>query len=171
LKNIILIGMPAAGKSTVGVILAKLLGYDFIDSDILMALEQNRPLSQIIAEDGYDSFILTEGRIGEKIRCSRTVVATGGSMIFSERAMRNLAVNGLVVWLDVPAEELEHRLIGTMEDRGVATPVKMDFREILEMREPLYLKYADIRVECKGTTEQVAADLRDKLIKEKLLSS
>lgn len=167
MNNIILIGMPATGKSTVGVILAKLLGYGFIDTDILISLDQKRCLSQIIAEDGYDRFIEIEGHVGENISCERTVIATGGSMVFSENAMKKLSDGNVVIWLDTPVEELEKRLVGTLADRGVATPVKMSFQEIFEMREPLYRKYADIRFVCNGTTEEVAFDLRDMLLKEK----
>ena len=169
MKNIILIGMPATGKSTVGVILAKLLGYNFLDTDILLALEKKRPLSQIITEDGYDKFIEYEGCVGAGIKTERTVIATGGSMVFSEEAMRAFRQSGTVVWLDTPVAELEKRLIGTLLDRGVATPVKMSLSEIYEMREPLYRKYADYRVPCDGGTELVVSNLRDLLLREKLI--
>ena len=169
MKNIVLIGMPATGKSTIGVILAKLLGYNFIDTDILLSLEQKRPLSQIISEDGYDKFIESEGKIGESIQCEKTVIATGGSMVFSENAMKDLSENGIVVWLETPVEELKKRMIGTLTDRGVATPTKMTLREIFEIREPLYKKYAAIQFPCVGTSELVATRLREKLIKEMLV--
>lgn len=169
MKNIVLIGMPASGKSTVGVILAKLLGYNFLDTDILLALEQGRPLPQIIDEDGYDRFILWEGLIGEGLRCEKTVVATGGSMVFSDNAMRALSENALVVWLDAPPEELEHRMAGGLAARGVATPFEMTVAEIYAMREPLYRKYAGLRVLSAGSTEAAAQALRDRLLSEKLL--
>jgi len=164
MKNIVLIGMPAAGKSTVGVILAKLLGYDFIDTDILLALEQKRPLLQIIAQDGYESFIEYEGRIVESLKCEKTVIATGGSMVFSEKAMQALSENGIVIWLDTPVEELEKRMVGTLRERGVAAPADMTVREIFEVREPLYNKYAALRISCTGSTELAATELRDRLI-------
>jgi len=169
MKNIILIGMPATGKSTVGVILAKLLGYNFIDTDILLSLNQKRPLSQIISEDGYDSFIKFEGQVGKKTKTERTVIATGGSMVFSEDAMKALAAGGTVIWLDTPVSELEKRLVGTLLDRGVATPAKMTMSEIYEMREPLYSKYADFRVPCDGVTELVATNIRDLLKNKRLI--
>jgi len=169
MKNIILIGMPATGKSTVGVILAKLIGYNFLDTDILLALEQKRPLSQIIDEDGYDKFIEFEGQAGKNLRTEKTVIATGGSMVFSEEAMKVLSESGTVIWLDTPVSELEKRLVGTLEDRGVATPVKMTLGEIYEMREPLYRKYADYIVPCDGVTELVATKLRKKLKDENLI--
>ena len=169
MNNIILIGMPATGKSTVGVILAKLIGYNFLDTDILLALEKKCPLSQIISEDGYDKFIEYEGLIGAGIKAERTVIATGGSMVFSENAMRAFRENGTIVWLDTPVAELEKRLVGTLLDRGVATPVKMSLSEIYEMREPLYRKYADYRIPCDGLTELVVSNLQALLLREKLI--
>jgi shikimate kinase len=168
-KNVVLIGMPASGKSTVGVILAKLLGYNFLDTDILLALEQGRPLPQIISEDGYDRFIQLEGLVGEGLRCGKTVIATGGSMVFSENAMRALSENALVVWLDVPPEELERRMAGGLAARGVATPFEMTVAEIYATREPLYRKYAGLRVPSEGSTEEAATALRNRLFREKLL--
>ena len=161
--------MPATGKSTVGVILAKMLGYDFLDADILIALKQKRPLAQIISEEGYNKFIEIEGLIGIGIKCEKTVIATGGSMVFSEAAMKNLSENGITVWLDTPVSDLENRLIGSLADRGVATPAKMSFQEIYDMREPLYRKYADLRIACEGTTEKVATELRERLIRDRLI--
>ncbi len=166
MKNIILIGMPATGKSTVGVVLAKLMGYSFIDTDILISNFEKRPLAQIIADEGYDAFIEIEGRAGAGLSCEKTIVATGGSMVFSEAAMKNLTSLGTVVWLDTPVEELESRVIGSLEDRGVATPHRMSFREIFEQRRPLYEKYADVRISCKGNAETVVSTLRKILAEE-----
>lgn len=166
MNNIILIGMPATGKSTVGVVLAKLMGYDFIDTDILISNSQKKPLSQIIADVGYDAFIAIEGGVGAGLYCEKTVIATGGSMVFSESAMANLRALGTLVWLDTPVEELECRVTGSLEDRGVATPSKMGFREIYEQRRPLYEKYADVRLSCKGNAEEVVSTLRMMLSEE-----
>lgn len=169
MKNITLIGMPASGKSTVGVILAKLIGYNFLDTDILLALKQGRPLSEIITQDGYDKFIEFEGLVGKSIKTDKTVIATGGSMVFSENAMKALSKDGTLVWLDVPVSELEKRLVGTLLERGVATPKAMTLAEVYEMREPLYRKYADFRLPCEGSTELTARALRDLLQREKLI--
>ncbi len=169
MKNIILIGMPASGKSTVGVILAKLIGYNFLDTDILLTISEGRPLSQIITQDGYDKFVELEGEVGESIKADKTVIATGGSIVFSEGAMKALSESGTLVWLDVPVSELKKRLVGTLLDRGVATPRIMSLEEIYEMREPLYRKYADYRIICEGTTELVARALRDLLLRERLI--
>lgn len=166
MRNIILIGMPATGKSTVGVVLAKMLGYDFLDTDILISNKEKRPLSQIIAECGYERFIEIEGEAGAGLSCERTVISTGGSMVFSEPAMENLSKLGAVVWLDTPVSVLETRLLGSLEDRGVAIPRKMGFREIFELRRPLYEKYADIRIPCEGSVEEVAALLCRRLSEE-----
>ena len=160
MDNIILIGMPGTGKSTVGVVLAKLLGFDFIDTDLLMARRAGRPLSEIITQDGYNSFIALEGSTGAELRCFKTVVATGGSMVFSENAMKNLSGLGIVVWLDTPAEVIEQRIGGALAQRGVATPRAMTVADIYADREPLYRRWAQLRLPCEGNTEQVVADLK-----------
>lgn len=163
MDNIILIGMPATGKSTVGVVLAKLIGYDFIDTDILISKDQGRPLSLIIAQDGYDRFIEIEGKAGAGLSCEKTVVATGGSMVFSENAMKNLSSRGKIVWIDSPLPELEKRVLGSLEERGVATPEKMTLRQIFDLRRPLYEKYADVRIDGTESTEAVVLLIREKL--------
>ena len=163
MDNIILIGMPGTGKSTVGVVLAKLLGYDFIDTDIVISNKEKRPLSQIIAEDGYNRFIEIEGEVGAELKCSRCVIATGGSMVFSENAMNNLKSLGTLVWLDTPLEVLEERLSKNMMERGVGTPRKMTVKEIFEVREPLYCRWSELRLPCRGDAEQVVEDLRKML--------
>ena len=165
MDNIILIGMPATGKSTVGVVLAKLVGYDFIDTDILISKSEGRPLSRIIAEEGYDRFIEIEGRAGAELRCEKTVVATGGSMVFSESAMINLSSQGVVVWIAPPLPELEKRVSGSLEERGVATPKKMTMSEIYDLRRPLYEKYADIMIDGTENAETVVSQIREKLRK------
>ena len=160
MDNIVLIGMPGTGKSTVGVVLAKLLGFDFIDTDLVMAKRAGRPLSEIITQDGYDRFIELEGKTGEELICHRTVIATGGSMVFSESAMKNLSRLGLVVWLDTPAEVIEQRIGGALEARGVATARAMTVKEIYADRQPLYRRWAQLRLPCEGNTEQVVAALK-----------
>ena len=163
MDNIILIGMPATGKSTVGIVLAKLIGYDFIDVDILISKEQGRPLSRIIAEEGYDRFIEIEGKAGAGLRCEKTVVATGGSMVFSEAAMKNLSSLGKLVWIDSPLSELEKRVSGSLAERGVASPKKMTMGQIFDLRHPLYKKYADIKIDGSGNPEAVVSLIRERL--------
>lgn len=165
MDNIILIGMPGTGKSTVGVVLAKLLGFNFIDTDILISNKDkaSRPLWQIIAQDGFESFLRAEGQVGKELCCSHSVVATGGSMVYSENAMENLARLGLIVWLDTPVSVIEERIGGGLQERGVATPRKMTVAEIYAEREQLYRRWAQLSFPCVGNTEQVVTKLRDQL--------
>lgn len=160
MKNIVLIGMPGTGKSTVGVILAKRLGCGFIDTDIQIAKEEGRTLPRILEEDGIEGFLKIEERIGLGLRCSGTVIATGGSMVFSKAAMERLCASGVVVWLETPLDELESRLEQTREERGVAAPEGMTIRDIYQKRAPLYEKYADIRINCVQGTDNVVAAVR-----------
>ena len=118
-KNIILIGMPGAGKSTVGVVLAKRLGYRFLDSDLLIQEKQGRTLSQIIHEEGTDGFLAIEDEINSEIRTERCVIATGGSAVYGKRAMQHLKSIGTIIYLQVSLENLKKRL-GDLTDRGVA---------------------------------------------------
>ena len=94
MENIVLIGMPGSGKSTLGVLLAKALGYSFIDTDLIISRLANKPLQKILNEDGLDSFLQLEQKVGEELECDTTVVATGGSMVLSDSAMQNLKKHG-----------------------------------------------------------------------------
>ncbi|MBR4158292.1 MAG: AAA family ATPase [Oscillospiraceae bacterium] len=164
MKNIVLIGMPGTGKSTVGVVLAKYMGYDYLDTDILLSRRQQRTLPQLIEAEGLERFLQLEGEAGLSIECSDTVIATGGSMVFSGDAMEHLRSGAVVVWLETPLEVLEARLSRTArEDRGVAAPSDMSVREIYEQREPLYAKYADVRIRCGEGVDGVVADVRTAL--------
>ena len=164
MKNIVLIGMPGTGKSTVGVVLAKYMGYDYLDTDILLSRRQQRTLPQLIEAEGLERFLHLEGEAGLSIECSDTVIATGGSMVFSGDAMEHLRSGAVVVWLETPLEVLEARLSRTArEDRGVAAPSDMSVREIYEQREPLYAKYADVRIRCGEGVDGVVADVRTAL--------
>ena len=117
-NNVVFIGMPGVGKSTIGVVVAKRLGYHFIDSDILIQEQENRLLKEIIAEEGLDGFIEIEGRVNASIQTERGVIATGGSVVYHKGAMEHLKEIGLVVYLKVSYEELEKRL-GDLRERGV----------------------------------------------------
>lgn len=161
MKNIVLIGMPGTGKSTVGVILAKRLGYDFLDTDILLARREGRTLPQILAQEGLDGFLAREGALGRSVDCRQTVIATGGSMVLSEEAMAHLRRDGVTVWLETPVEVLERRLANNArEDRGVAAPHEMTVGEIYAVRQPYYQRNADIIVPCRQGVDQVVADIR-----------
>ena len=160
MKNIVLIGMPGTGKSSVGVILAKHLSYAFLDTDIELAHRTGRTLPCILAEDGLERFLQLEGETGEAVACTDTVIATGGSMIFSEGAMRNLRTSGFTIWLETPVETLQERLMGgSRERRGVAAPSDMTVADIYALREPLYAKYADLRVRCRDGVENTVSDI------------
>lgn len=162
MKNIVLIGMPATGKSTVGVILAKRLGYSFLDADIMIAQREGRTLPQIIAEEGIERFLEIEGQTGLAISCESTVIATGGSMVFSDAAMAHLKENAITIWLETPLDALEARYArNSREDRGVAAPSDMTLEDIYNLRKPLYEKYADIILQCEEGTENVVRQIRE----------
>ncbi len=143
--NITLIGMPGAGKSTVGVVLAKVLGYDFIDSDLLIQKEEGKLLWQIIAEKGCDGFALVEERVNSGIQADRSVIATGGSVVYSGRAMQHLRQISTVVYLKVSCDTLKNRL-GDLEKRGVSFRPGQTLEGLYAERIPLYEKYAHITV-------------------------
>ncbi len=164
MKNIVLIGMPGTGKSTVGVVLAKYMGYDYLDTDILLSRRQRSTLPKLIESEGLERFLQLEGEAGLSVERSDTVIATGGSMVFSEAAMEHLRANAVVVWLETPLDVLEARLSRTArEDRGVAAPADMSVRDIYAQRAPLYTKYADVRIRCGEGVDGVVADIRTAL--------
>ena len=146
LKNVILIGMPGVGKSTIGVILAKKLGYEFVDSDLLIQSKEKRLLKEIIAEEGLDGFLEIEADVNASVDIENVVLATGGSVVYKERAMKHLKEIGTVVYLKVSYEELEKRL-GNLKDRGVALKEGQTLKDLCDERCPLYEKYADIIVD------------------------
>jgi len=158
--------MPGTGKSTVGVILAKQLGYDFMDTDILIATREKQSLPQIIAAQGVDALLRIEGEVGEAIDCERTVIATGGSMVLSAGAMEKLKSQGVVIWMRTPLEELERRFaLCSKEDRGVAAPAGTSTEDIYALRKPLYEKYADMIIDCAQGTENCVRQLLEVLEK------
>lgn len=146
MRNVILIGMPGVGKSTVGVLLAKKLGYEFIDSDLLIQTQEKRVLKDIIAEEGLDGFLEIEADVNASVEIESAVLATGGSVVYRERAMKHLKEIGTVVYLKVSYEELEKRL-GDLQERGVALKEGQTLKDLCDERCPLYEKYADIIVD------------------------
>ena len=147
--NIILIGMSGAGKSTLGVLLAKALGKNFFDTDILIQQTDGRLLQQIIDTDGIEYFLSLESRVIAELELHGCVIATGGSVVYSDEAMRHLAKSGTVVYLDVEYEELARRL-SNIKTRGIVFRGSSDLRSVYEERLPLYENYAEIRVACTG---------------------
>lgn len=149
MKNIILIGMPGAGKSTVGVVLAKKLGYAFLDADLVIQSREGKLLHEIISERGVEGFWQVEESVGESIEAQRTVIATGGSAVYGPKAMAHYKQIGTVVYLSLPLAEIRERL-GDLDERGVTLREGQNLSGLYEERVPLYEKYADCTVACGG---------------------
>ena len=149
IRNIILIGMPGVGKSSVGVVLAKILGYRFLDSDLVIQEQEGKLLHEIIEEKGLEGFLEVEDRINSTITCEKSIVATGGSAVYGEAAMNHFKEIGTVVYLKSDYETIVERL-GDLKARGVAMKEGQSLRELYDERCPLYEKYADIIVDESG---------------------
>ena len=163
MSNIVLIGMPGSGKSTVGVVLAKHMGYRFVDSDLLIQERENRLLSEIIAEDGLERFNTIEEEINAAIVSDRTVIATGGSVIYGPKAMEHLRRIGTVVYLKLSYEEVEERL-GDLTERGVSVREDQTLRDLYEERVPLYEKYAHIIIDNEGKSiRNVVVEIKEEV--------
>lgn len=145
MDNLILIGMPGSGKSTVGVLAAKALGYLFTDVDLLISSRAGKPLQAILEEDGTEAFLVMEEQAGCTLTARRTVIATGGSMVLSEAAMRHLKSMGKVVFIDVPFAEIERR-VTNITTRGIVFHRSETLADVFRQRTPLYQRYADITV-------------------------
>lgn len=155
--NIILIGMPGVGKSTVGVILAKVLGYQFLDADLVIQQQEGKLLREIIEEVGTEGFIEVENRVNASIEAKRTIIATGGSVVYGKEAMEHLSNIGIVVYLKVPFKTLEKRL-ADIKGRGVVLKEGQDLLGLFEERTPLYEKYADIMIDEDDLTVEQTVD-------------
>ena len=161
MDNIILIGMPGSGKSTVGVLLAKALGFDFIDTDLTLQQREGALLQEILNERGTDAFLdLEQGAICS-VTCDRSVISPGGSCVCRELSMTHLRSLGRVVYLDLPLDELEARL-NDISTRGIAMEPGQTLKDLYDRRIPLYRRWADVTVDCAGQTleETVAAVMR-----------
>ena len=156
-SNIILIGMPGAGKSTVGVLLAKSLLSSFCDTDLIIQRECKKSLCEIIAECGIAAFVETENRIVAAQDFENCVVATGGSVVYGKEAMENLRQNGTVVYLKVDCAELNKRICN-IRTRGIAMKDGTTIAELFAERSPLYEKYADSTVDCTALTPEECVD-------------
>lgn len=162
MNNITLIGMPGAGKSTLGVVLAKIMGYQFLDSDLLIQKAEKKKLSQIIKEEGIDGFKNIENRVNASIEAEETVIATGGSVVYCEEAMKHLKSIGKVVYLKLSYEAVSKRL-GDLKGRGVVLKEGQTLKDLYYERKPLYEKYADIVVDEEG--KNLEASLQEVLDK------
>ncbi|WP_022764636.1 shikimate kinase [Butyrivibrio sp. XPD2006] len=156
--NIVLIGMPTSGKSTMGVILAKILGYRFLDADIVIQEKIGKKLSEIIESEGIDGFIDIENRINSEIETERTVIATGGSVVYGKEAMDHYKNIGKVVYLKVDMDTLTKRLHNAKQ-RGVVMREGQSLISLYNERSALYEKYADITIEEKDHTMEEVIDI------------
>lgn len=159
--NIVLIGMPGAGKSTVSVVLAKKLGKNFLDSDLVIQEKTGKLLHEIISESGIEEFNKIEDSINASLNVANTIIATGGSVIYGKNAMEHLKSIGKVFYLKLSFAEIEERL-GDLKKRGVVLREGQDLKSLYEERVPLYEKYADVTIDCDGkmlreVVEEIAA--------------
>ncbi len=162
-NNVVLIGMPGAGKSTVGVLLAKAMGRNFLDTDLLIQAGENATLKEIIDRDGLDGFCEVERQYLECLEVANAVIATGGSAVYYDTAMRHLKQNGIVVYLELPLDGLRQRLTDVV-GRGVVMGPGETLESLYIKRWQLYEKYADVTIYTNGLThEQVVGRILDAL--------
>ncbi len=167
MKNIVLIGMPGAGKSTIGVILAKVLGLQFIDSDLLIQEQEKCLLKDIIERDGLEGLIKIEEQVNSEIDVNHSVIATGGSVIYGEKAMKHLREIGTVVYISLSYKSISKRL-GNIQQRGVVFREGQTLMSLYEERCPLYEQYAHVIIDAEGleieeVMEKIASEVRDKI--------
>ncbi len=153
-KNVVLTGMPGAGKSTVGVLLAKTLGLEFVDTDLIIQRRTGRLLQEIIDADGIEEFLREEEKAVLSVcDISGAVIATGGSAVYGEAAMHSLKENSRVYYLSLPVEEIEKRLVN-IKTRGIAMRRGEKIQDVYNERRALYERYADLTVYCGGRTAE-----------------
>jgi len=165
MKNIVLIGMPGAGKSTVGVVLAKHAGLNFVDSDLVIQEKTGMLLHEIITKEGDDGFRQVENRINASLQVKHSVIATGGSVIYGREAMRHLREIGTIVYLQLSYESIADRL-GDLKERGVTLREGQTLQQLYDERVPLYERYADVAVDCeKKSIREVVAEISARLLR------
>ena len=161
-ENIVLIGMPGSGKSTVGVLLAKALGMSFVDTDLELMQRTGRKLQQILDIDGLDFFLREEESTIRNLNYHHAVIATGGSVVMEPEAMEHLRENAIIIFLDVSLEELRRR-ITNIRSRGIAFAPGQKLEEIYDERIPLYRRYADLTVEMEESIEDTVEAVLQKI--------
>lgn len=149
MKNIIFIGMPASGKSTVGVVVAKRLGYDFIDTDLLIQKQEGRLLKDIIAEVGNEGFLEIENQVNRDLEVENAVISPGGSVVYCEEAMLHFKEIGIVVYLQTSYEDIYNR-ISNAKNRGVVLKEGQTLKSLYDERVKLFEKYADYTISEDG---------------------
>lgn len=164
-NNIVLIGMPGVGKSTIGVILAKILGYQFIDADLVIQEKHGKLLKEIIDERGVDGFVQVENDVNKSLNPTKAVIATGGSVVYGKEAMEHLSEIATVIYLELELPALTRRL-GNLKQRGVVLKDGQTLKDIYNERIPLYNKYADIivnehRCTIEKTVEKIVEELEN----------
>ena len=163
--NIVLIGMPSCGKSVTGVVLAKILNKKFVDGDLLIQERAGKGLQAIINEDGIDAFKKLEEEVLGSIDVTNAVIATGGSAVYYDSAMQHLKKDGIIVYIDVPIEDIKKRL-RNIKTRGVAMGKGQTLDDLYALRKPLYEKYAELTVKSsnKQSMEDTVEDILNKLL-------
>lgn len=162
-KNIVLIGMPGAGKSSIGVVLAKNMGMSFVDSDLVIQEQEGKKLHELIEELGLDGFLAIEGRVNATLHPKTAVIATGGSVVYSAQAMEHLRSIAMVVYLRLSYESIQERL-GDLAERGVVLREGLTLRGLYEERVPLYEKYANMTVDCENKNiREIVTELAKRL--------
>ena len=156
MDNIVLIGMPGTGKSTVGQALAARLDYGFVDVDDLIVEAAGKTLPEILRQDGLETFYKIENQVGRELEWTHTVIATGGSMVLYPEAMAHLKEDSVVVWLQTPFTQIQERMPADLYDRGIAAPKDESLRDIYEERRGLYAKYADLIVASRDGEDDTA---------------
>jgi len=158
-RNLVLIGMPGAGKSTIGVLLAKLTARDFVDTDVLIQLQEQSTLQAIVDSRGYLELREIEAGVLASLELHSTVIATGGSAVYSDSAMEHLRTLGPIVYLKVELDELQNR-VNNEAQRGLARPEGQSFAEMYRERCRLYERYAEVTIDCDGLNpDQIAAEI------------
>ena len=157
MKNIIFIGMPASGKSTVGVVVAKRLGYGFVDTDLLIQAQEKKLLKEIIAEVGNEGFLKIENQVNRDVDVDRCVISPGGSVVYCEEAMNHYKEIGTIVYLKVPFETIDRR-ISNAKNRGVVLREGQTLKDLYDERTALFEKYADYTISEEGLSLEDTID-------------